>query len=69
MSFFEPPPPPRPESKEPGREPWMGPPEDVLGGLVPIQFVLARSEKAAVAVDGIAPHERYIHAARVLSPG
>ncbi len=49
MAFFEPPPPPPPSSKQPYRQEWDQP-DDVLGREVPIQFVLARSAMAIVAV-------------------
>ncbi|HVM06821.1 MAG TPA: hypothetical protein VM345_00025 [Acidimicrobiales bacterium] len=53
MAFFEPPPSPPPEPEpEPVRFPWMRP-EDVLGAVVPVNFVLARTEEVAVAVWGI----------------
>lgn len=52
VSFFEPPPlppePPRTERWEPRA--WEGPPEDVLGGVVALELLLARSQMAAVAI-------------------
>lgn len=50
--FFEPPPPP-PEDPEPerhARPPWMGPPEGTLPGVVALEHVLARNERAAVCL-------------------
>jgi hypothetical protein len=52
VSFFEPPPlPPEPPPAE-RWEPlaWEGPPEDVLGGVVALELLLARSQMAAVAI-------------------
>lgn len=44
MSFFEPPPPP-----PPARPPeWSAPPPDMIGGVVPLNVLAARSEEAAV---------------------
>ena len=52
MSFFEPPPPPEPITPEQFEVPdWYGPPEGVLGGVVPLELLLARSEKAAVVIE------------------
>jgi hypothetical protein len=53
VSFFEPPPaPPEPPPAE-RWEPlaWEGPPEDVLGGVVALDLLLARSQMAAVAIS------------------
>ncbi len=49
MAFFEPPPPPPPPSKQPARPEWDQP-DSYLGREVPIQFLLARSAMAIVAV-------------------
>lgn len=49
MSFFEPPPPRRPVER-PVEPEWLGPPSNVLGVVVPLGLVLARSEEAVVAV-------------------
>ena len=52
VSFFEPPPPSEPtpiERWEPMA--WEGPPENVLGGVVALDLLLARSEMAAVAIS------------------
>lgn len=35
---------------EPSRHSWFGPPEDELGAVVPLQLVVGRSEKGAVAL-------------------
>jgi hypothetical protein len=53
VSFFEPPPPP---PEPPPAERWEplageGPPEDVLGGVVALDLLLARSQMAAVAIS------------------
>jgi hypothetical protein len=57
VNFFEPPP-PLPEPDEAGEPrpspPWYGPPEDVVGRAVPAEFVLARTEKLALAIWGVA---------------
>jgi hypothetical protein len=49
MSFFEPPPPrPRPPAP-PWRQPaWFGPPDNLVGGVVALELLAARSDKAAV---------------------
>lgn len=53
MAFFEPP--PRPPEPEPQAQPlWLGPPNNVVGVAVPVRLVLARTEEAAVVVDGLA---------------
>lgn len=52
MSFFEPPAvPSQPEPAPFG--PWMGPPSNVLGTVVPLRLVLCRSADAVVAVNGV----------------
>jgi hypothetical protein len=56
MSFFEPPPPPPPlalaevEYRQPA---WLGPPANVLPGVVPVELLIARTDETAVAVTGI----------------
>jgi hypothetical protein len=56
MSFFEAPPPPPPlflprvEYRQPA---WLGPPANVLPGVVPVELLVARTDEAAVAVTGI----------------
>jgi hypothetical protein len=56
MSFFEPLPPP-PSFFEPvavDRQPvWLGPPANVLPGMVPVELLIARNDQTAVAVTGI----------------
>lgn len=52
MGFFEPPPPSTEPEREPVRFEWMRP-DDVLGAVVPVNFVLARTDEVAVAVWGI----------------
>jgi hypothetical protein len=52
MSFFEPPrarEPPRFE--RPPKPTWQGPPDNVVGGVVALDLLLARSEKAVVMID------------------
>jgi hypothetical protein len=58
LSFFEPPPlPPEPPPAE-RWEPlaWEGPPEDVLGGVVALELLLARSQMAAVTISSAAAY-------------
>jgi len=53
--FFEPPPPP-PASEEPEpppTPPWFGPPRGILPGVVALELVLARTDRAAVCVSRI----------------
>jgi hypothetical protein len=51
VSFFEPPP-PEPLTPEEFEVPeWYGPPQGVLGGVVPLELLLARSDKAAVVIE------------------
>lgn len=53
MAFFEPPPPP--PVPEPQKQPlWLGPSGNVVGVAVPVRLVLARTDEAAVVVDGLA---------------
>ena len=56
MSFFEPPPAPDADEPEerPSSPPWFVPPENGVGRAVPTEFVLARTEKLALAVWGVA---------------
>jgi hypothetical protein len=55
VRFFEPPPPPPEptpfERWEP--MPWEGPPDNVLGGVVALELLLARSDMAAVAISSV----------------
>jgi hypothetical protein len=53
MTFFEPPPPPPEEPAEPVAHPWLGPPNNVLGVTIPIDAVLARSQKAIVTLGSL----------------
>ncbi len=56
MSFFEaPPPPPEPEPR--ARTPWDGPPNNVLGIVVPLNAVLAQSPRAAVTLGSITAYQ------------
>jgi hypothetical protein len=54
--FFEPP----PVSPEPAvdvrQPPWFGAPRGVLPGVIPLELVLARSEKAAVCITRLAAY-------------
>jgi hypothetical protein len=56
VSFFEPPSATDADEPEehPPSPPWYGPPDDVVGRAVPTEFVLARTEKLALAVWGVA---------------
>ena len=50
MAFFDAPP-PIPEAPKPPVVPaWFGPPERVLGGIVPQNLLMAKNDKAAVAI-------------------
>ena len=53
MSLFEPPPPPPEPTPVERWEPmaWEGPPENVLGGVVALDLLLAHSDRAAVAIS------------------
>ena len=56
MDFFpEPPEPPDPPDEEQAhRQPvWMGPPDDVLPGVVPVELVLGRSDSTVVGLIGM----------------
>ncbi len=55
MDFFpEPPDPPdEDEIHEQPQPTWMGPPQDILPGVVPVELVLGRSESTAVLLTGI----------------
>jgi hypothetical protein len=50
VSFFEPPPPPQRAEHQLRPPVWSGPPENVLGAVVPLELLLARSDKAAVVI-------------------
>jgi hypothetical protein len=53
VSFFEPPEPspePPPPPSLPELPEWLGPPDDVLGGVVALGLIAARSENAAVCL-------------------
>jgi hypothetical protein len=52
VSFFEAPPPPPEPSPQP-RVPWEGPPNNILGVVVSLDLVLARSEKAVVTLGSL----------------
>jgi hypothetical protein len=51
MSFFEPPPAP-PAPQRPRPLPWIGPPDNVLGAVVPLNVLLARTDDVAITVAG-----------------
>lgn len=56
MDFFpEPPDPPDPpdEDQEYRQPVWMGPPDDVLPGVVPVELVLGRSDSTVVGLIGM----------------
>jgi hypothetical protein len=48
MSFFEPPPPRPDPPREPRQLAWMGPPRNVVGGVVALELLVARSDRAIV---------------------
>ena len=51
MGFFEvPPPPPEPEQPRPPRQPWAGSPDHVIGGSVPGDILVARTDDVAIIV-------------------
>ena len=52
MSFFEAPPPPPEPARQPPL-PWEGPPNNILGVVVPLDLVLARSAKAVVTLGSL----------------
>lgn len=59
VDFFEVPPAAEPEPK-PSRSPrvfpggpWMGPPDNALGGVAPLRFILARRDEVAVTVTDV----------------
>ncbi|MEU6118499.1 hypothetical protein ABZ840_28620 [Streptomyces sp. NPDC047117] len=60
MDFF---PPPRPRDEEPVEEPvftrvpWEGAPEDVIGGIVPLERVLARNDHLAIVATQAVAYE------------
>ncbi|MGH2686811.1 MAG: hypothetical protein ACRDJP_15200, partial [Actinomycetota bacterium] len=53
--FGSPPPPPEPEPEEEESppKPWYGPPENVLGGTVALDLVLATTDEVAVAITSV----------------
>jgi hypothetical protein len=54
MDFFPPPPGPPDDEPQEYRQPvWMGPPDDVLPGVVPVELVLGRSDSTVVALTGL----------------
>jgi hypothetical protein len=56
MSFFEPPPPPPSLSlaeAEYQQPVWLGPPANVVPGVVPVELLIARTDQTAVAVIGV----------------
>ena len=52
VSFFEPPP-PAPEPPAQARLPWDGPPNNILGVVVPLNLVVARSARAVVTLGAL----------------
>jgi hypothetical protein len=50
VSFFEPPPPP-PEPPTQQWPVWLGPPDNVIGGVLALGLVVGRSDNAAVTID------------------
>lgn len=62
MDFFpEPPDPPDEEWSEQPQPVWMGPPEDVLPGVVPVELVLARSPSTVVMLTGMRAFPTGLH--------
>lgn len=53
--FFEPPPPP-PEPEPYARQPWFGPPDNVVGAGVPIELILARTDDLALSLERFAAY-------------
>jgi hypothetical protein len=55
MDFFPdvPPPSDRDEREEPPQPAWMGAPDDVLPGVVPIELIIGQSESTVVMLTGI----------------
>ena len=51
--FFEPPPAPAEPPPRTAQPPWFGPPAGILPGVVALELVLARGERAAVCVSRI----------------
>jgi hypothetical protein len=52
VRFFEPPPRPPERPSQQWQQPvWLGPPDNVLGGVVALGLVVARSDNAAVTID------------------
>ena len=52
--FFEPPPPVEPDQQRYRRPPWAGPPPGTLPAVIPLERILARTEKVAVCVTRLA---------------
>ena len=51
--FFEPPPPP-PEPPREHRQPeWFGPPDNVIGVVVPVELTLARADDLALVLRSV----------------
>ena len=42
--------------ERPAADPWRGPPLHALGGVVPLELLLGRTETMAVAVTGISAY-------------
>jgi hypothetical protein len=52
VSFFEPPSlPPEPATPQSRSPDWLGPPDNLVGGVVALELVVAHSQKAAVWID------------------
>ena len=70
MDFF-PPGPPDDAEPEHRQSVWMGPPDDVLPGVVPVEFVLGRSSSTVVCLTGMRAFPAGLHmnlAVRVRGP-
>jgi hypothetical protein len=53
VAFFDQPPPPPPPAEHRRQPVWIGPPDNVLGGAVGLELVLARTADAAVLVRNV----------------
>ena len=50
--FFEPPPPPTEPPREHRQPEWFGPPENVVGVVLPLELTLARTDDLALVLRG-----------------
>jgi hypothetical protein len=54
--FFEPPPPPGEPAPRHRTPPWLGPPRGTLPAILPLERVLARTDKVAVCISRLAAY-------------